>query len=725
MAATDPVLGPDVSGRATRLRSIDLHRFFHPRVLAVVGASDTPGRPNTLITQRLRAWAERRGAAFRPVNPNREVVDGIRCFPSLGDVPEPVDLAALLTGDVIGAVRAAIDAKVRFAVAFGAGFAETGRQGREAQEELAALVAASDLHLLGPNTNLNAFEEFRDDLPPPKLALISQSGHQGRPIFQAQELGIAMAAWAPTGNEADLEFADFCAYFADQPDIGVVAAYIEGFKDGRTLALAADHAARAGTPIVMVKVGRTGAGASMASSHTGKLTGSDAVTDAVFRQYGVTRVDGLDELLDISQMLARCRPPARRDPGVVVYAISGGTGAHMADLCAAGGLRLPVLSKELQATLHQWIPEYLRVSNPVDNGGHPVGDERGRKILDVLVADPDVDVVICPITGAFPPMSDRLAQDLVDVAETTDKPICVIWGSPVGTEAAYRDILLSSSRVVVFRTFGNCVRAVRAWADHHRFVATYRSPFARPPMRRSAAARVAGDLLDARGRRRGSLSEATSKRLVAAYDIPVTREVVVTNGADAARAVSDLGSPVVMKVSSPDIAHKSDLGLVRTGINSGTAARQVYAELMADAHAADPDATIEGVLVAEHVDMSSGGVEVVVGLTRDELFGPTVVVGLGGVLVEVLNDVAVRVPPFDRGETRRMLGELRGVELLRGVRGKAAVDVNALVDIVMKVQRIGLELGDRIRELDLNPVFVDSNRAVVLDALVVMEEVGS
>src|SRR5205807_3845035 len=282
----------------------------------------------------------------------------------------------------------AIEKKAKFAVIFAAGFAEVGGEGERLQSQVAELIAGSDIHLLGPNTNLNAFETFRDDLPGSAIALITQSGHQGRPIFQGQDLGIAMSHWAPTGNEVDLEFADFAAYFADQPQVGVVAGYIEGFKDGRTLMLAADHAARGGVPIVAVKVGRTDEGRSMAKAHTGHLTGSDAVISAVFRQFGVTRVDGLDELLDVAAALARTAPPS--GAGVCVYSISGGTGAHMADMAAAAGLRVPELSKATQEQLHEWIPPYLRVSNPVDNGGAPSGDWRGRKILDAIVADPNV-----------------------------------------------------------------------------------------------------------------------------------------------------------------------------------------------------------------------------------------------------------------------------------------------------------------------------------------------
>ncbi|HEY2429025.1 MAG TPA: CoA-binding protein, partial [Acidimicrobiales bacterium] len=282
----------DVTGRPVQLRSIDLDTFFRPRSVAVVGASDTPGRPNTVMTRKIRGWAERAGASIYAVNPNRKEVDGLPSVPSILDVPVDVDLAAILVGEAVDALEEAVEKKARFAVIFAAGFAEVGGEGTRLQARLEKLVRSGELHLLGPNTNLNAFETFRDDLPPPKIALITQSGHQGRPIFQGQELGIALSHWAPTGNEVDLEVADFIRYFADQDEVGVIAAYVEGFKDGRTLMLAADHAASRGVPIVVVKVGRTDEGRDMAMAHTGHLAGSDAVISAALRQLGVVRVDG-------------------------------------------------------------------------------------------------------------------------------------------------------------------------------------------------------------------------------------------------------------------------------------------------------------------------------------------------------------------------------------------------------------------------------------------------
>ena len=687
----------DVTGHPTELREVDLERFFDPRSVALIGASDNPKRPNAAMTRKLLAWADEHGAEVHLVNPNRDTIDGRPCLASVDELPEGLDLVAILVGDAVEAYEAVVARKPRFAVIFSAGFAETGKAGARRQQELDALVARHDTLLLGPNTNLNAFESFTEGNPGRAVALITQSGHQGRPIFQAQDLGLRLSAWAPTGNEVDLEFADFAAWFADQPEVGVVAAYIEGFKDGRTLMLAADHAAQRGVPMVVVKVGRTDEGASMAQSHTGHLTGSDAVTDAVFRQFGVTRVDGLDELQDTASLLSLAAPP--RTDGVCVYSISGGTGAHFADLAAAGGLRIPMLTKATQEALREWIPGYLRVSNPVDCGGAPSADWRGRKILDALVADPNVGVLVCPITGALPAMSRPLAEDLVAVAETTDKPIVVIWGSPLTDDPTYSEVLVPSG-LPVFRTFGNGVGAVRSYLDHHEFVGRYRSPFARPVRRRSSAFTPLA----------GALSEHDAKQALAAYGIPVTADVLCGSAAEATKAATKLGFPVVMKACSPDLLHKSDLGLVAVGVGSAAEVRRTYAELM------DRSPGDASVLVCP---LAAPGVETVVGVSQDPLFGPVVMFGLGGVLVEVLGDVTFRVPPFDRAEAGRMIREVKGFPLLTGARGRPKADLKALVDVIMKVQRFAVDHAEDVAELDLNPLVVHPVGATALDALVV------
>jgi acetate---CoA ligase (ADP-forming) len=726
----------DVSGRALALRDLDLDRFLHPRTVAVIGASEASRKPNTAMTRKIKGWADAHGATFYPVHPSHETVLGERCYASVFDVPGDLDLVVILTGKAVDTFEEVLQRKAAFAVIFAAGFAEAGEDGAELQARLDELVRDGEVHLLGPNTNLNAFEDFRADLTGPSIALITQSGHQGRPVFQGQEIGIRLTHWAPTGNEVDLEFADFARYFADQPEVGVIAAYIEGFKDGRTLMLAADHAARWKKPMVIVKVGRTDEGQSMAMAHTGHLTGSDAVTSAVFRQFGITRAEGLDDLLDTAAAFARTRPSAaalalptaaagagardgaqkRKLDGVGIYAVSGGTGAHMADMIAAAGLRIPPLTETTQLALHDGlIPDYLRVSNPVDCGGPPVADARGRKILDLLLADPNVDVLVVPITGAVDLFSKPFTRDLVDVAKTTDKPIFVVWGAPPGTDDTFYFRLLDGG-LPVFRTFANCVKAVRAYVDYWEFAARYRSPFADAQTEPSASVAKARRVL-AHTTPSDALSEHASKQLLKAYGVRSTRDVLCGSAAQAVEAAKRIGFPVVMKVSSPDLTHKSDLGLVLVGVESARDVRAVYDELMRKARRAGGKAArIDGVLVCETV---SGGVETVVGVSHDPLFGPVVMVGLGGVLVEVLRDVSFRVPPFGADEAGRMVRELQGYPLLEGARGRKPADVDALVDVIMNVQRLAMDLAGDVRELDINPLIVRPRGAVALDALVV------
>jgi acyl-CoA synthetase (NDP forming) len=481
--------------------------------------------------------------------------------------------------------------------------------------------------------------------------------------------------------------------------------------------LAAEHAARARKPLVIVKVGRTEEGRAMAQAHTGHLAGSDAVTSAAFRQMGIVRVDGLDDLLETSMTFTRTKPPT--GDGVCIYSPSGGTSAHIADMAAAVGLRLPELTAKTQRILHDGlIPTYLRVSNPVDCGGPPIADERGRRILEAIVADPNVAALIVPVAGAVDMFSEGLSRDCAAVAETTDKPIFMVWGAPPGTDDHYYFKMLGSG-LPVFRTFGNCVEAVKAYFDYWDFVRRFRSPFSDAPTSPLPAAKKARRILD--GARAGrALSEDDSKQILKAYGIRSSRDVLCRSGAEAVRAAQRLGYPVVMKPSAAALSHKSDLGLVRVGVASDKEVRETYADLDRRARrAVGRSHDVDGILVCE---MITGGVEMVVGVSRDELFGPVVMVGLGGVFVEVLKDVSFRVPPFDADEARRMLGELQGFPLLEGARGAKPADVDALVDVIVKVGRLAQDLADEVAEIDINPLVVRPRGAVALDALVVKRE---
>jgi acetate---CoA ligase (ADP-forming) len=686
-----------------------LGEFLSPRSFALIGVSGTPGRPGYSLFKKVRAKMEATGGKVLPVNPKVAEIDGIRCYARLADVAEPIDVAVIMVADVIPALEECVAARVKYVIIFSAGFAETGPEGARLQARIEEIARRGGVRLFGPNTNVNAFETFAD-LPGPKVALVTQSGHQGRPIVQGQEFGVGFSYWVPTGNEVDLESADFFRYFADHAPTGVIAAYIEGFKDGEKLKRAADHAARKKKPIVLVKVGRSAAGSRMAMAHTGHLAGSDAVHDAVFRQYGMIRVDDLDELLETSALFTRAARPQRGR--ICVYAISGGTGALMADMLGAAGLEMPELAADTQRRLREIIPSYLTVRNPVDNGAVVITQGHGPKIFEILLSDPSTDLVIVPITGVFPPMSDILAREVVDAYRDGRKPIVVVWGSPKIDDSAFR--ILVEGRVPMFRSFRNCVKALGAYLAHHRFVADYRSPFDAEPVVTLAGDREVGALLSGEG----ALNEADSKRLLARYGIPITREKVCATADEAARFAREIGFPVALKVSSRDIPHKSDAGLVKLGIADEPALRAAFAAIRADARRAFPRAAVDGLLVQE---MLAGGQEVIVGLTRDPQFGPVVVFGLGGVFVEALRDVAMRALPLTRRDAEAMVREIRGARILDGLRGRPAADRGAIVDVILRIAALGADFGDRIAELDLNPlvVFEDGKGARAADALVV------
>jgi len=389
----------------------------------------------------------------------------------------------------------------------------------------------------------------------------------------------------------------------------------------------------------------------------------------------------------------------------------------MADVLADAGLKIPDLTKDSQRQLHDGlIPSYLRVSNPVDCGGPPVADARGRKILDVILADKNVDLVVIPITGAVAIFSDPFTRDIIAAAKTTTKPVYVVWGAPAGTDDTYYKRLLDGG-LPVFRTFHNCVAAVKSYADYWTFSARYTSPFANAALKPLPAARKARKILEAVPAGE-ALSEWNSKKLIRAYGIKTSKDELCASAAEAVRAAKAIGFPVVMKVSSPDLLHKSDVGVVKVGLGSAAEVRAAYDELLRKAAKANPLARLDGVMVCE---MVTGGVDTLIGVTTDELFGPVVTVGLGGIFVEVLGDVTFRVPPFDEAEARRALEELKGFKMFAGVRGQPAVDVDALVDTVMKVQRLALDLAGEVRELDINPLVIRPRGAVALDALVVKQ----
>ncbi len=731
-------------------KRLDLERFFHPEAVALVGSVNRKADPANLARYYDSRWGEGR---WYLVNVHGGSVGDIPIYEHVTSVPVPLTLAVVNVGTklVAGVMEECGVGGVPFVLVFSAGFSEVGPEGAALEREVGQIAKRYGIRVFGPNTNTNAFERLAQPsrVRGGRIGLVTQSGHQGRPIVQGTEFGVAFSRWVPTGNELDLEAADFIEYFAGDDETSVVAAYLEGFRDPAKLRRALEAANAAAKPIVVLKIGSTAAGSRMAASHTGHLAGSDAVVDGLFAQHAVVRVRDLDELLETSALFAKLPRPT--GPNCALYSISGGSGALMAEVAESHGVPVPVLSEKTRKALHDVVPEYLTVSNPVDNGAEflvraPV--EARRRVFELICGDPTVDLVVVGLTGALGRLTDRFAEDIVAFADDLAKPVVVTWNSFKTDQEGFRR--LADSGLPMFRSFRNCFAAIAAFSRYQAASKSFRhrKPF---PVRVPSEARMVLARLDPRmagddgpvladpgklalpgqpadpGKPalpggpggRVVLDEASAAGLLASFGIPLADQAVAATASEAARVAGQIGFPVVMKIASVDFPHKSDAGLVRLGVSSSSEARRVFAEIMAGAKQANRHARIDGVTVQREVRDST---EMIVGVTRDPVLGPAVMVGTGGVFAEVMADVAVRPLPLDRLDAEEMLASLRGAALLHGARGRPKADVKALVEVVVSVARMASACSASLLELDLNPlaVLAKGKGAVALDALVVM-----
>lgn len=696
-------------------RRRDLEHFFRPQGTAIIGRIDGA---DTATVESLKERYDRFGDRWYLVNPKGGTVAGsIPVYTSVLEIPDPVELAVVNINPA--AVPPVIDQLgekgVKYALVFTSGFSEVGPQGAAIERDLGERAKRWGIRVFGPNTNTNAFE------PMPaapgnrggKIGLLTQSGHNGRPLVQGAEFGVGFSRWVPTGNEVDLELADFLEYFAYDDDTQVIGAYVEGFSSAPQLRVALQAANDNDKPVVMLKIGETEAGARMASSHTGHLTGSDAVVNGLFAQHAVTRVGDLDELLDTAALFAKL--PAGTGPNVCMYSISGGSGTLMMEQAEKHGIALPNLTEDTQRRLHEIIPTYLTVSNPVDNGGSlvlSISQERRLEILDLVANDPNVDLIVVGLTAPLGPMTEALASDVRVWAPTAPVPVIVTWNSLKIEEPAFGDVIASG--VPTFRSFRNCFRALRAFYDYQsrRGTLRTRSPFGVTLSPAVEATLGTGGVLDA----------AASRALLESVGVPLVGETVATSAEEAVAAADRFGYPVVMKIASADFPHKSDVGLVKVGVVDAAAVRATFDALTARAREVDASAKVDGVLVQQ---MAAEGTEMIVGITHDSQLGAAVMVGTGGIFAEVLRDVAVRPLPLDEQDAREMIDSLRGVALLRGARGRAPADIDALVQVILAVARLAEACGDRLAELDLNPVIVSASGALAVDSLVVTAAPGA
>ena len=701
-------------GGLDRDRLASLEPLFRPQSIAVVGASSDPLKIGGLPVDFLKTY--RFAGPIYPVNPKADVIQGLKAYKSIGEVGAPVDQAIVAVPEpaVLATIEACAKAGVRSLVVFSAGFAEIGEAGKAGQARLKQIARDANIRVLGPNCigavnfatgMVSSFHpSFRtgcDKLG--RIGLVTQSGAFGGLCFVlARERNMAFSLVITTGNEVDVDAADGIAFLAEDPGTDVILTYLEGFRDGPKLLAALELARKNRKPVVAMKLGRTQAGAQAGASHTGSLAGADEVYDAVFRQYGVWRADTIEDFLDVAYGVAIGNLPANRRVGIVT--VSGGVGILMADHAVGAGLEVAKLPEAAQKRVLEMVP-FAGAGNPVDVTGQVVNDYGLiTRALD-MVLETGVYASVVNYVGSAPrnPNLVGLLRDGMTGTRKKHPDALVVIGGPSS------DAFRAEMDALGFLSYDDPSRAVRAigalaWLAEQRD---------RKPPEIAAPVRAA-KLPD------GPLSEREALAALAAAGVPVVETRLAATADAAVAAAKALGFPVVVKLASPDVLHKTEVGGVALGLASEDAVRQAFADIVARAKKAVPGAKIDGCLVAP---MVSGGLECVLGIHRDPVFGPVVMFGLGGVFVEALRDVTFRVAPIDLREARRMIGEIRAAKVLDGVRGKPPADREALAHALVRLSEFAVAHADVLEGVDVNPFLVraDGQGALALDAAFVRQ----
>lgn len=692
--------------------SSSLLPILKPRTVAVIGASDTPsrigGRP--IHSMKEMGYA---GKIF-PVNPKRETVQGLPAFARVGDVPEPVDCAivAVPVSIAVETIRECAESGVKSAVVFTSGFAEQGDEGIAAQEEIGRIARDSGMRIVGPNclgvftvsdgwygTFSNAPALVK--LPAGPIGIVSQSGAYGSHVMLVmQNRGVASNYWVTTGNECDVDVGEVIEFYAEAPDVDTIVAYAEGIKDADRIKRALAKARDARKPVIFMKVGKTDVGAKAAASHTASLAGSDAVYDALFRQYGVYRVGTTEELVDVAYACQHGSYPKGRK--ISLQTISGGVGVQMADEAVRYDLDVAPLPAPTQKKLKDLIP-FAGTNNPVDFTAQALNEpELMVKNISLTIDEADYDshVIFMTAVPASPFMRESCANLFKTVRDRYPEEPMIM--SLVGD----RDVVEIYEKLG-YPVFEDPSLAVRAMAALTHFGEVFDQRADDP------APSAPTGMMQAPDR---AVGEAEAKAILASAGIPVSRESLAKDVDQAVAEAMSIDGPCVMKIVSPDILHKTEIGGVLLNIEGAAAVEEGYQTLMKRAADHAPDARIEGVLVSE---MVSGGVETVLGMVSDPVFGPAIMFGLGGVFVEVLKDVTFRLAPFGPGEAHRMIDEIQGRAMLDGVRGAPPADIDALAEALSRLSVFAAANADRLETIDVNPFIALPNGGVAVDALIV------
>jgi acetate---CoA ligase (ADP-forming) len=698
-----------------------LRTLFEPRSIALVGASEKSTWSLMIHVGLTQGGFE--GKVYY-INSRNPTVHGQPAVARLTDIGEPVDLCYIMVGTdaVLAVIQDMIAAGIHNAVVLTGGFAEQDERGRALQEEITRLAAEHDLAIIGPNCmgyiNITRSTEAMASLPERPIltgsvALISQSGALGGMMLNyahTQNVGLSMLV--STGNEATISVTDALQYAVEDEATKVIALFMETIREPDRFVQIARRAFERGKPIVTLKAGRSEVTARVALTHTGALTGDDRVIDALFRQLGIVRVNSVEELILTANTFAKVGQLPGRRLGIV--AISGGVCDLAADLAEEAGIALPIFTEQTRNDLRALLPVLGPANNPLDVTGAAMNNQDLMgNLLGVVTHDAQLDAVLCLMEPPADetPQSRFIMNILTGIGQALERSPIPAFLIPL----ASNDVL-KSGRAFIERTgipflSGGIRLLIPAlgklidWTERYRTARAHESLVPAEGVRAISLAEAAT----------GSWSEYQARAFLEQQGIPVIPARLSTSAEQAAEAARAIGFPVALKIASPDIVHKSDIGGVKLGLQNAEAVREAFTRVMASAKAAMPQARIEGVLVSP---MRSGGVELLVGVTRDASWGQVLAVGMGGIWVEVLKDTSLRVLPVTPDDVRNMLAELQGAKLLHGARGSKPADMDALVEVIYRTAELAQSLKADLESLEINPLRVDGSQIEALDAVI-------
>ncbi len=705
----------------------DLKPLLSPDSVAIIGASADTETLRGRLTHALIGHGYD-GRVF-PVTRSQAEVLGLRTYPSVPALPEPVDLAVILVPAAhVVETLAQCAGRVRAAVVISSGFAEESNEAARTRDvELSRIAERHGIVVCGPNSEgiVNPLRPLVATFSPvfhdPSRSLLPAIS-KARPIAVSCQSGALTFSFlsrgrdrqlhfthqVSAGNQTVLEAHDYVDWWLDEGSADIFLLYLEGIRRPERFRAVADKAADAGKPLIVAKVGRSAAGRRAAASHTGALAQAGDIDDAIFRHHGIVRGEDLDHMLDVAAAFSFCRLP--RGNRVAVITGSGGSAVWMADILSAHGLELPVLEDDIQQRVLALLPSYASAQNPVDGTAQAIHEVGYARLVEIVRESKRIDTILLIGSLANDATAAKRAEELAAITAATEQPILLSTYTTASPGAMAR---FAEAGIPCYTSMPSCARAIRALVDYAAFQRR-RQPVAvsaTPPGVRDEVGRV----LAAAG---PVLTESEAKALLARYGVPRPQEALATSGAEAAQAAARIGGPVALKVQSPDITHKTEAGGIALGIVGEAAVGDAYERVLGSAKRAYPEAVIRGVLVQA---MAPPGREIILGITRDAVFGPMLMVGIGGIHVEVFRDIAFAPVPIGTEQALALLDQLNGAALLGPVRGAPPADRAALAELIATLSRFAADHAELIEEIDLNPVIVHpkGQGLTVVDALIV------